>query len=420
MSTWADRFHVNTTDRASIRSEFQRDRDRLIHSPYLRRLAGITQVAAASDHDYLHTRLTHTLEVTQLSQRLAERVQGEARKLRLDSDEIVELDTVAECAGLAHDLGHPPFGHAGEHALQKLFPEIGFEGNAQTFRILTKLALRDFKSRGLNLTRATLASVVKYPTVFDPGVFRAKYNAYASEQEEFTFCTSLHNGRSLAAQVMDLADEWAYAVADFADFIQAGLVPGKEQLLSSGDWDAVFTRLRAIRTKTGREEIGQDEAKELANLLSELRPYEDSRKWLALKARFVSNTLAKMFDAIEIDLSKVDGTEDAISNGKEVQKQLDMMEAIVMVTVIGSLEVARIQAGQCKLLEEVAGWLRADISKDQPRLIPRAWLLNATFGDTNDEIVRDYIASLTESDLLRLHRTLSTGGSGSITDRALR
>jgi len=151
------------------RTPYQRDRDRILYSSAFRRLAGITQVARAGESDVFHTRLAHTLKVAQVGRRLAEVV------MRNQTAEAVTLGVdpeVVEAACLAHDLGHPPFGHLGEKVLNELVTiqgdQDGFEGNAQSFRVLTKLAIRFNRCDGLDLTRATLAACIKYPWRRDP------------------------------------------------------------------------------------------------------------------------------------------------------------------------------------------------------------------------------------------------------------
>src|ERR1700722_18335562 len=146
------------------RSPAQRDRDRLVYSSAFRRLAEVTQVVAAASGYVFHNRLTHSLQVAQVGRRLAEKL------LRDLPEDVSSLDVpsidpdVVEAAGLAHDLGHPPFGHVIEYELNDLSKDFGgYEGNAQSFRILTRLAFHRYEYDGLNLTAATLAAVLKYP-----------------------------------------------------------------------------------------------------------------------------------------------------------------------------------------------------------------------------------------------------------------
>ncbi|MGO4256819.1 deoxyguanosinetriphosphate triphosphohydrolase [Marmoricola sp. RAF53] len=227
MTSWDDLYDDAARERivaepakrvpAPVRTPFERDRARVVHSASLRRLAAKTQVLGPQADDFVRNRLTHSLEVAQVARDIA-------HPLGCHPD-------LAETAALAHDLGHPPFGHNGEAALDELAGDCGgFEGNAQTLRILTRLEAKsvdaDGRSVGLNLTRATLDACTKYP--WPRSADRAKYGAYDDDLPVFTWMRSaLQDGtpagrRCLEAQVMDFADDVAYSVHDLEDGVVGG------------------------------------------------------------------------------------------------------------------------------------------------------------------------------------------------------
>ncbi|MGC5332294.1 deoxyguanosinetriphosphate triphosphohydrolase [Micromonospora sp. DT62] len=275
------------------RSAYERDRARVLHSAAFRRLAAKTQVHTAGTDDFLRTRLTHSLEVAQIAREMGAR-------LGCDPD-------VVDTAGLAHDLGHPPFGHNGEDALDNLAAGCGgFEGNAQTLRVLTRLEAKvvapDGRSAGLNLTRASLDAVSKYP--WPRRREQRKFGVYDDDLPLFAWLRTGGPGddrRCLEAQVMDWADDVAYSVHDVEDGIHGGYVALRTLLRDPEERAALCADVAATYSGESPADLG-DVLLELLDdpVLAPLAGYDGSHHaQAALKAttsvltgRFVSTVVA--------------------------------------------------------------------------------------------------------------------------------
>src|SRR3954468_11205386 len=234
---------------SATRTPFARDRDRIIHASAFRRLKEKTQVFVAHEGDHFRTRLTHSLEVAQIARSLA-------TALGLDAD-------LAETIALGHDLGHPPFGHAGEDELQvQMHGYGGFDHNVQTFRVVTKLERRYPRFEGLNLTWETLEGVIKHNGPVVDKLERPSWSAIAEFDRDYAL--RLDTWASAEAQVAALADDIAYNNHDVDDGVQAGLfgldelreVPliGPHVETASRDYpkcDPGILRLEAVRRMIG-------------------------------------------------------------------------------------------------------------------------------------------------------------------------
>lgn len=244
------------------RTPFQVDRDRIIHTSAFRRLQNKTQVFFSGEYDFYRTRLTHSIEVAQIGRSLCNRLNQTSPLLnptyRIDPD-------LVEAACLSHDIGHPPFGHTGERTLHRfMIPFGGFEGNAQTLRILTTILFGP--DRGMNPTRALMDGVLKYKTLFGEVEGQNNHFLYAEQSDILDFVAGseafpaglepgrARNGfRSIECRIMDWADDTAYSLNDIADGIHAGFInvdkierwaagqtlPGRETALIDGLLDAI-------------------------------------------------------------------------------------------------------------------------------------------------------------------------------------
>ncbi len=285
---------------APVRTPFERDRARVVHAASSRRLAAKTQVVGPQSDDFVRNRLTHSLEVAQVARDLS-------RALGSHPD-------IAETAALAHDLGHPPFGHNGErvgHNGERVLADLavecgGFEGNAQTLRLLTRLESKTFdqqgRSVGLNLTRATLDACSKYPWGAEE-LRDGKFGVYADDRPVFSWMragvpAAEPPRRCLEAQVMDLADDVAYSVHDVEDGVVAGRVD-----LTRLDRAAVWATLREWYP-SDLAGVADDE---LDEVLADLRAvgswphaaYDGSRASLAALKNLTSDLIGRFCGAVQ-------------------------------------------------------------------------------------------------------------------------
>ncbi|MDP9800224.1 dGTPase [Arcanobacterium wilhelmae] len=276
------------------RSDFERDRARLIHSSALRRLGAKTQVLGPEADDFIRTRLTHSLEVAQVGRSFA-------KNFGADPD-------VVETACLAHDLGHPPFGHNGEQVLDVVASEIGgFEGNAQTLRILTRLEPKRFDDAGapagLNLTRAVLDATVKYPWKRHEGPAgqaSPKFGAYADDVPVFEWAHGGHgNVKSAEAQMMDLSDDIAYSVHDLEDtIVRRAMVPQDFVAKGAAELDAVVeSTLAWYGTKISAGELTAA-AQRLFALKSWPSAFNDTLRDLAQLKDLTSDLIGRFVSAV--------------------------------------------------------------------------------------------------------------------------
>lgn len=380
------------------RGDFARDRARVLHSAALRRLADKTQVVGPRDGDTPRTRLTHSLEVAQISRGIGE-------GLGLSPD-------LCEMAGLTHDIGHPPYGHNGEVALGEVAP-CGFEGNAQTLRILARLepkVLIDGTSFGLNLTRASLDAAVKYPltrTNADGSVNR-KYSAYDEDAGVLAWLREGHTDGAppMEAQVMDFSDDIAYSVHDVED----GIVSGRVSLRVL--WD--FVELAALAEK-GADAFGGD-ADSLVDAADRLRSLPaiaaaaefdyTLSAWAGLKA-LTSQLVGRYVGAVtRATREENEGVTLGRQHGRlvvppDVEAEVRLLKTVAVLYVMDQPSHQARQDRQRDRIYRVHEYLRAGAPGTLDTMF-QAWFNAAETDLERERVIVDQIASMTES---RLERT---------------
>jgi dGTPase len=408
-----ERFVAETRSGFERRTEFARDRARVLHSSALRRLGAKTQVLEPAGGDFARTRLTHSLEVAQVGREMA--------------SELGVSPDVVDMACLAHDLGHPPFGHNGERALNEWASDIGgFEGNAQTLRLLTRLEPKVFSDNGLpaglNLTRAALDATCKYPwsaerAVIDSGADRSsKFGVYQDDMPVFEWMRAgaPEGQKCIEAQIMDFADDVAYSVHDFEDAIVSGFIKLEEvaapsqrgyllsqikvwagDQLSVDQLDQALTRLQASQYWP-REFDGSTRAlASLKNLTS------------AMIGAFVGRvTDATLSSASSVKLTRYRAN---VVETAEVLAEISVLKGLVSVFLMSHESRRPFYEWQRAILKELADALlnREGVGLDQ--VCQSAWMLAQTDIERKRVIV-DQVALLTDQSALAMHDKLVTRG----------
>lgn len=423
------------------RTPFQRDRDRILYSSAFRRLDGVTQIVRADEADVFHNRLTHTIKVAQVGRRLAEHCLREQPAAAAHFGLDVE---VVEAACLGHDLGHPPFGHIGEYTLQELLtstvdgrpppdPE-SFEGNAQSFRIVTKLAVRHVNCDGLDLTRATLAALQKYPWARDASNpdRKDKWGHYRSEQADFDFAMEgLPSGkRTLEAELMDWADDIAYSIHDLEDFHRCNVIPWA-RLIGDGASDIETVIQNAV---TKWHAAPSDAAGRLREAHRRISTFFGGFKSLVLSGPYEGTRDQRL--AIRALTSKLIGDyirgtriadPDAYAGGTKLavpeamQDEVRLLKQIARDYIIASPSLAAQQMGQKRILKSLFADFIEEIERGKPKVLPRRFHHLVGNGElTHARVAADCVASLTEGEAVGLHMRLHGLSSGSVLDPIVR
>jgi dGTPase len=382
------------------RTEFARDRARIIHSFALRRLAAKTQVAVPWASDFPRTRLSHSLECAQVGREL-----GAA--LGADPD-------LMESACLAHDLGHPPFGHNGEEALAKIAESIGgFEGNAQSFRLLTRIEAKtvdgDGLSVGLNLTRATLDAATKYP--WSTLENSRKFGVYEDDQEIFNWMRegAPMGKTSMEAQIMDWSDDVAYSVHDLED----ALVTGQIDIAGLRD---DLSHLFLVATQDYLPDMTEDEAQTALDSLMKLscwpQEFDRSHRHLARLKDLTSQLVGRFALAAESETRAHFGDGDLVRySANLLVPRAQRVEVALLKSMAGHyiIRAEKSQERYAKQQQVIIDLVHA-VREAAPSTLESFFLQEWNRADSEREkmrVVIDQIASLTDVGAYALHEQLS-------------
>ncbi|NDL56800.1 deoxyguanosinetriphosphate triphosphohydrolase [Phytoactinopolyspora mesophila] len=390
-------------EKRSSRTDFERDRARVLHSASLRRLAAKTQVVSPGSDDFVRNRLTHSLEVAQVGRELG-------KALGCDPD-------IVDAACLAHDIGHPPFGHNGEAALNHIAARIGgFEGNAQTLRLLTRLEAKavhpDGRSAGLNLTRASLDAATKYPWPRSQA-HPKKFGVYEDDAEVFLWLRAgaPDERRCLEAQVMDFADDVAYSVHDVEDAIVGGRLEPARVLDDPGE-------RRRFAELTQAWYLPDAELDEILETLDQIRAmafwvdsYDGRRSALAALKDMTSQFIGRFAEHAQ------HATHEAYGGGRLTRYAADLcvprtthlevniLKGLAATYVMTARDRAETYGDQRSLVEELVEQM-LDRAPDALEPTYRVDWNNAPDDDARLRVVVDQVASLTDASAYLLHARL--------------
>jgi dGTPase len=410
------------------RSPVTKDRDRIIHSSAFRRLQGKSQILTPQTSDFFRTRLTHTVECAQIGRSIVRQIQDED-SWTPEAASKQDFEDLVEAACLAHDLGHPPFGHNGEDALAAKLADLDhslFEGNAQSFRVATytEAAYSGVTQAGtdrwvgLDLTRVALRSICKYPWAEadrDKEGRGGKFNVYNDpiDQEYFDWVWNEEEPTScLAMRIMDTADDIAYGTHDFEDGVWAGMIP--LHALMDHDGDAFrqleLKVLERDRQRPTRVFPGDKIEPALLSLLDQvpkepwaLKPFDRTRKHRQELKHFTARMIGTFVDGVTSA-----GT--FAPPGGELKQWRDLLTGMAWVWMIERSDLATYRFGQQEIVRDLFdGYWAA------PEMLPRQeeWrLVQETSSPVGEgwrekaRLIRDHIAGMTDAYASEVHQMM--------------
>ena len=398
--------------KGDVRSCFEVDRSRIIHSSSFRRLQGKTQVFSPGEGDFYRNRLTHSLEVAQIGKGLA---------LRLGAD-----TDLVEAVCLAHDLGHPPFGHAGEEALGELMESRGgFEANAQNIRIITLLDERRQNLQGLNLTRSTLDGLLKCKDMYQKNANQKKFyydddcsKAAVSWASKYSYPSQTEV--SFECQIMSWADDIAYAVHDFEDALHGGFITFTtlyDTDLVNSVHKEVDENLKELSKVTGKEFL----VNEWNWLITMMRQYLDRSLVEIQNDKAARKHLTS--DLITHFIHNVSRAEEAKADNhryhyklqipSEIQARQSLLNKFIELKVMRSYNVQSLEAKGRMMVEKLF-----DVMTNEPKkLLPEDWRIELDGCNCDDDVARlvcDYISGMTDAFAGKMYARLFIPGAGSI------
>ena len=436
---------------SSYRSEFRRDYARLLHCPAFRRLQGKTQLFPGAESDFFRNRLTHSLEVAQIAKSIALRINSAHGYFQTHP---IDLDLI-ETAALAHDLGHPPFGHNGESALDDCMRmKGGFEGNAQTLRILAKLEKKEIELEygdhaadadrvGLNLTYRTLAAVLKYDKRIPARRCKADLvkGYYGSEadlvkriKEHVAGNTRAgqlpsHRFKTVECQIMDLADDIAYSTYDLEDALKGRFVTPMSMIRAVGD-DGILEavkrctklsddRIRTIVTgvwasqlENSGEPDGDDEALPLDTAAHVDTIFHNLAEEGAARIAFTSQMVNACVEGIEVELDDRFPALSRVTLNRALRERVEVIKILTYELVINS---PTLQSAEYRGLQIVKAIFQALAVPNGHLLLPEDYQRQLRDGpDESERTICDFIAAMTDRYALEFFGRLYSEGPQTI------
>ncbi|QWU99880.1 dGTP triphosphohydrolase [Francisella salimarina] len=411
-------------------SPFRRDYARVVHSSSFRRLQAKTQIFPSFENDFFRNRLTHSLEVAQIAKSIAVKLNAE-HGLNLDYDLI-------ETAALCHDIGHPPFGHNGEVALNKKMRNFGgFESNAQTLRLISHTAKKDIDQKqtfGLNLTYRTLAATIKYdhliPPISDLGkLTKGYYNEESRLVEDIKHkllepygITTTENFKTIECYIMDVADDIAYSTYDVEDALKGGFIdPLSMASIDNKLLDKIYNAM------PNNLEIAKDEIQNiLKDIFSDYIDFDaDSTEIYRISKNIANNSLlrtkltSKLVNSciqnIELDLNLDVPIISKVYLNNEIRKQVEVLKKYILFKIIKSPKLNVLRYRGREIISEIFDILIS--STPDESLLPDD--IGAIFYNTQNthekaRIISDYISSMTDRYIIELYNQFKSDPSAMI------